>query len=418
MVISSIDLMEGRAVQLVQGNRKVLERENPLELAKDFSRFGEIAVIDLDAALGKGENTRLIQELCRTAKCRVGGGIRTVEKASSLIANGAEKIIIGTSAFNDNGLNEPFLKNLADQIGKEKIIIAIDSRNEKIVIKGWQESTALNVYEIAQQAEAFCGEFLFTCVENEGMMQGANTKAIKKILQVTSVPVTVAGGISSLKEIKALAALEVNMQLGMSIYTGEFTMGEAFIASLKWNQELLPAIAQDSSGQILMQAFVNQESLINTFSTGKVWYYSRSRDALWMKGETSGHFQHFIKVQQDCDGDTVLFTVEQEAVACHKGSYSCFGARTFSLDQLQKVIQSRLKDGSKSSYTASLTDKTVREKILEEAEELVEANSRDHIIWEAADVIYFTLVLLAREDIQLPDVIKELERRRRIPEKR
>ena len=413
MVISSIDLMDGQAVQLEQGSEKKLARDNPLALAVDFSRFGEVAVIDLDAALGRGENAELIREMCRVAQCRVGGGIRTVEKAAQIIAAGAEKVIIGTSAFSSAGLNVSFLEKLGERIGRERIIIAIDTRHGEIVTCGWQQKTGLSVADVVREAEKYCSGCLFTCVEKEGMMAGADIDAIQKLRQLTRMDITVAGGIASLEEIRQLSAMDLNMQLGMAIYTGRLSMAQAFIASLRWNHELLPAVTIDRSGQVLMLAYMNRESLQKTFDTGQVWYYSRSRGQLWQKGETSGHRQTFRRIRCDCDGDALLVTVDQTGVACHRGSYSCFGAKEFSLVELSSVIQSRLANPSEKSYTASLTDTTLRQKIMEEAGELVEARGEDEVIWEAADLLYFTLVLLAREGVELSKVLAELKRRRR-----
>ena len=130
MIIPSIDLMDGKAVQLKQGSEKVLEREDVIELAKYYSRFGELAVIDLDAAMNKGDNEKLIAQICKVAPCRVGGGIRTVEKAKKILALGAKKIIIGTAA------NEDFLSKLP----KEKVLVAIDAREGKIATEGWTKS--------------------------------------------------------------------------------------------------------------------------------------------------------------------------------------------------------------------------------------------------------------------------------------
>ena len=413
MVISSIDLMAAKAVQLEQGSKKILERDNPLELAGEFSRYGEVTVIDLDAALDQGQNLALIGDICQLAQCRVGGGIRTVERGLELISAGAEKVIIGTSAFTVNGLNIPFLRELQEKIGKARIIIAIDTRCGEIVTRGWQKGTGLNVFSVISEAEKYCDEFLFTCVEKEGMMRGADMEAISKLRQATSSKITVAGGIASLAEIRQLSAMDLQMQLGMAIYTGKFSMPEAFIASLKWDQALIPAITTDSSGQVLMQAYMNRESMKKTFDSGQVWYYSRSRRQLWQKGENSGNTQSFRQIRRDCDGDAVVVTVEQKGVACHKGSYSCFGSREFSFEELSGVIASRLASADKKSYTASLTDKSIREKILEEAGELVEAEGESEVIWEAADLLYFTLVLLAKEEVSLSQVLRELKRRRR-----
>ena len=170
MIIPSIDLMDGKAVQLRQGKEKVLEKENVIELAKYYARFGEIAVIDLDAAMNTGkDNEELIRQICKIAECRVGGGIRTVEKAKRMIAYGAKKIIIGTAA------NENFLAKLP----KDRVIVAIDSRNGKITVDGWQTDTEVSTQTHVQRFGDFCSGFLYTIVEKEGMLQGTNLDAFR-----------------------------------------------------------------------------------------------------------------------------------------------------------------------------------------------------------------------------------------------
>jgi len=160
MIIPSIDIMEGKAVQLKQGKDKVLERENVLELAEYFGRFGEIAVIDLDAAMGKGNNLELIKKLCKIAHCRVGGGIRSVEKAKEILSYGAKKIIIGTKA------SEYFLSHLP----KDKVIVAIDANKGKIVTEGWLKEINATPAEYVQRFDNLCSGYLYTIVEKEGMM--------------------------------------------------------------------------------------------------------------------------------------------------------------------------------------------------------------------------------------------------------
>ena len=178
---------------------------------------------------------------------------------------------------------------------------------------------------------------------------------------------------------------------------------------------LIPAIATDTEGRVLMQAFTNEEALAKTFETGKMCYYSRSRAQLWPKGETSGNFQEVVKFRADCDRDSILVTVKQTGGACHTGNYTCFGSapRSFSLEQLYEVVTDRFANPTPGSYTATLTEKKVREKLLEEAQEVVDAYSRDNIIWEAADVLYFLTVLLQKEGITYNEVLNELNRRRK-----
>ena len=216
-----------------------------------------------------------------------------------------------------------------------------------------------------------------------------------------------------MQEIKELAELGIQAQLGMAIYTGKIFPEEAFIESLNWKSDLIPTVVTDEEDQVLMVAYSNRESLQRTFTSGKMWYYSRSRKKVWMKGETSGNIQKFIQFRVDCDSDTLLAKVEQKGVACHLGNYSCFGGKSFSLKELYKVVQDRFANPQPGSYTATLTDELVREKILEEAKEVVEAKEKDEIIWEAADVLYFLTVLMAKSGVTYSDVLNELNRRRK-----
>ncbi len=415
MVIASIDLMDGKAVQLKQGAEKTLEVENPLELAKKFDRFGEVAVIDLDAALGKGDNREMIRQILKIAECRVGGGIRTVAQAKEWISLGARKVIIGSKAFENDAVNYHFLQELADAVSPQHLIIAIDAREGEIVTQGWTHHTGLDVLETTPKLERYCGEFLFTCVEREGMMQGSDHDLIKKLLEKTERRVTVAGGVSALDEVRELAGLGTDQQLGMALYTGKINLAEAFIESLDWRKAaLIPTIVQDRAGQVLMLAYSNRESLQKTFDAGKMHYFSRSRQKLWLKGETSGHFQFVHRLRADCDRDTLLAIVDQSDVACHLGNYSCFGDKQFSWAELYDVISDRFENPLPGSYTAKLkSGDLLSEKILEEAQEVVEAEERDHLIWEAADLLFFLTAKLARHDIGVDEVLHELRRRRK-----
>ncbi|MBC7360801.1 MAG: phosphoribosyl-ATP diphosphatase [Candidatus Aminicenantes bacterium] len=417
MIIPSIDLMNGQAVQLRQGRKLVLKNEQPLILAEEFSRFGPIALIDLDAALEKGSNLNLIREVCHRYETRVGGGIRTVEKALDIIEAGAEKIIIGSAAWSGKRLNIDFLEHLKNIIGQERIILALDCLREKILIKGWRETTDVNVIEVIPQASKFASEFLITCVEREGCLEGTDLDFYKKIRKLCDLPITAAGGVSTLEEISALSKLDIDVQLGMCLYTGSIKLPDAFCASLNWakaGDRLLPTVSVDESGNVLMLAWSSPESLRLSLEKGQAGYYSRSRKKIWFKGEQSGRSQELVRVRTDCDGDTILFVVRQKGkITCHKNRPSCFGHKNFDLNELYAIIQERLKSPDSSSYTASLKDGQVREKLMEEARELVEAKYTPDIIWEAADLFYFTLVLLARENIAPADIFKELDRRNR-----
>src|SRR5690242_3161166 len=168
MIIPCIDLMDGKVVQLVQGREKALEGDAPLEMLHKFAAFPEIQVIDLDAAMGKGENASIVELLASRARCRVGGGVRTPDRARRLIEQGAHRVIVGTAAFT------PALEQIAAAASPERLIIALDSKGGKIVVKGWQEATNFSAEEVIGRLEPYCGAFLCTYVDKEGMMQGTD----------------------------------------------------------------------------------------------------------------------------------------------------------------------------------------------------------------------------------------------------
>ena len=427
MVISSIDLKNGHVVQLKNGKELVLQRDDADALIRQFNYFGEVAIIDLDAALGnvdaKGKtvNTALLQKLLHQGNVRTGGGIRTVKRAKELISLGAEKVIISSAAWNKEPdkdgsvLNEAFLNELAAAIGKDRIIISVDSINGKIAVKGWTETVDVPLVEGAKQAEKFCSELLFTCVEKEGCMQGTNMDYVRELRQAVHCRVVVAGGVSSVEEIEELEKLHCDVQLGMALYTNKVSLKDSFIACLNFEKSpLIPVIAQSMNGEVLMQGYANKEAFEKTFECGKLSFFSRERQTLWTKGETSGNFLEVIKMRADCDRDCVLATVIPTGPACHTGSWTCFGSdpqEKSSMGRLYNIIADRFANPKPGSYTATLDAKRVREKVEEEAEELCEADTKDEVIWEAADLLYFVNVLMYKEGVTWQDVYDELDRR-------
>ncbi len=417
MIIPSIDLMNGKAVQLRQGKIPVLEKDDPLNLAEKFHRFGPLAIIDIDAAIGKGNNVSLIKKLCRQYECRVGEVLRTADQVAEILTAGATQVIIGTAAWQGKKLNQSFLSELKSKFGKNSLILALDCAEENIMIKGWTENTGIKLFEVIPEASQYVSGLLVTCINREGCLQGTDLEFFSRIRKSSDIPVIAAGGITTPEEIAALSQLDMDVQLGMSIYTEKIKLPEAFSASLNWNRGidgLLPTVAYDENGNVLMIAWSSPESLKMTLEKGLACYYSRSRKKLWTKGETTGNFQELLRVRSDCDGDSLLFVVRQKGTgACHKGRQTCFGAGSFTLNRLFAVIGERIENPSPDSYTASLDDRQVREKILEEAYELAEAGTPENIVWEAADLIYFILVLLAKKNIKFSDVLAELHRRKK-----
>ncbi|HTS30056.1 MAG TPA: 1-(5-phosphoribosyl)-5-[(5-phosphoribosylamino)methylideneamino] imidazole-4-carboxamide isomerase [Bryobacteraceae bacterium] len=224
MIIPCIDLMDGKVVQLVQGREKALEGDSPVEMLRRFAGFPEIQVIDLDAAMGRGSNDGLVRMLASRAVTRVGGGVRTVDRAQALIAQGARKVIVGTAAFQSQSINAPFLTALCDAIGRDRILIALDSKAGRIVVKGWQESTELTAESVLQSLEPYCGGFLCTYVDKEGMLQGTDLDWFGRLRRATSRELTAAGGITTLDDVRALQEMGVHAALGMAIYTGRLKL--------------------------------------------------------------------------------------------------------------------------------------------------------------------------------------------------
>src|SRR5580658_1489561 len=214
MIIPCIDLMDGKVVQLVQGRDKALEGDAPLEMLRKFSAFPEIQVIDLDAAIGNAENSALVELLASRAKCRIGGGVRTPQRARRLIDQGAHRVIVGTAAFT------PALEHIAKEVGSERIIIALDSKHGKIVVKGWREATEFTAEEVIDRLEPFCSGFLCTYVDKEGMLQGTDLAWFRRLRAATKHEITAAGGITTIEEIRELAEMGIHSALGMAIYTG------------------------------------------------------------------------------------------------------------------------------------------------------------------------------------------------------
>ena len=407
MLFPSIDLLGGKAVQLRRGNPDdcALTVDDPVALAERFARYGEVAVIDLDAALGRGDNLDLVEAICARVEARVGGGIRDHARADRLLRAGARKIILGTAATPE------FLQRYP----RDVLVVALDAKKGRVVTEGWTHATDDTPVARARALEAFCSEFLFTVVDREGMMGGTDLEAVQAVVEATANHVVAAGGITSVSEIMALDRMGASCQLGMAIYTGRLSLTEAFVAHLDWAKVdgLVPVVTQDDAGQVLMVAHATPEALAQTLDEGVATYWSRSRQALWRKGDSSGHVQRVREVRWDCDRDALLYRVEQTGRACHLPQYSCFGDAAFSLRHLERTLHARRLDADPGSFTRKLFEDgdLLNAKIVEEARELTEAGSQREAVWEAADVVYFTMVYLARRGLTWAQVEKELRGR-------
>jgi phosphoribosylformimino-5-aminoimidazole carboxamide ribotide isomerase len=222
MIIPCIDLQGGKAVQLVRGRKLALSVDDVMGLLARFESYPILNIIDLDAALRTGSNGPWIKRLCARAKMevRVGGGIRTAAKAKKILSWGADKIIVGSAAFENGQIAKKFLSALKKEVGKKHVIVALDTEGGKIVVRGWQEKLKLRPEEVIPELEPYCAGFLSTFVDNEGTMKGTDLAWFRKLARVTKLPITAAGGIRSMKEVNALEKLGMHAAVGMAIYTG------------------------------------------------------------------------------------------------------------------------------------------------------------------------------------------------------
>ena len=317
MIIPSIDIMDGKVVQLRQGKKKVYENDNIDEIVAKYRIFPEVNVIDLNAAMERGNNMEMIKDLCRSLSCNVGGGIRTTKIAKDYINAGANSIIIGTKA------DRKFLSNFP----KDKVIVSLDTKDGKIATNGWRELKNEDIYERLLELEDYCYKFLITNVNVEGLNNYTDLEFFESLVGKTKNDIMVAGGITTIDEVKYINKLGFDQVLGMAVTSGTLDIMECFIEILDFDKQngLIPTIVQDvQTKKVLMLAYSSKESLKKTYEIRKATYYSRSRNELWTKGEKSGNIQYVEKVYIDCDFDALLFLVRQKGVACHRNKMTCF----------------------------------------------------------------------------------------------
>jgi phosphoribosylformimino-5-aminoimidazole carboxamide ribotide isomerase len=224
MLIPSIDLQNGAVVQLVQGERLAIRDEDVSRWVTRFARFPKVQVIDLDAAMGKGNNLAIVRQIAGQLACRVGGGVRTVERAEEILAAGARQVIVGSSLFREGRPDIEFAARLARTVGRDRVIAAVDSKGGRIVVNGWKTMLPITAVEAAAALEPYCGEFLYTHVDTEGLMQGTDFDAILAVRRATVRRVTAAGGITTRQEIDRLDAEGVDAVVGMALYTGTLSL--------------------------------------------------------------------------------------------------------------------------------------------------------------------------------------------------
>jgi phosphoribosyl-ATP pyrophosphohydrolase/phosphoribosyl-AMP cyclohydrolase len=299
-------------------------------------------------------------------------------------------------------------------------MVALDHRDGEVTDKGWTGKTGETVLARAQRLKDYCGSFLCTFVEHEGGLGGIPFDQVTSLNEKLGRPLTVAGGIRNQEEVVKVAAQGIDVQVGMALYKGLLDPVETCIACLKFSDDnLIPTIVQNEFGQLLMLAYSSKESLRLALKRGQGIYWSRSRQAIWEKGKTSGNVQKLISCRADCDSDALIFTVHQTVAACHTKSYSCFGSYNsqprFSMERLFEVLQERKQSLPEGSYSSTLFKdrKKLLKKITEETFEVVTFESRENLRWEIADLLYFLSTLAVSEGIEWHEIMNELSGRRK-----
>ena len=220
MLVPAMDLMGGKVVQLEQGKKKVLEYADPEPWIERFLSFPLVHLIDLDAAMQNGDNRTLVQKLVKRLPCQVGGGVRTVETARALLESGAQAVILGSALVHDGRPHTELASELASEVGMEHLVFAVDAKQGRVATNGWRSSTPLTPLALMQALEPWCGAFLYTSVDGEGLMGGIPLEPVRQLRSATARRLFVAGGIRSDHEVAELDALGVDAVVGMALYRG------------------------------------------------------------------------------------------------------------------------------------------------------------------------------------------------------
>lgn len=349
IVLPAIDLKDGQCVRLFQGDYKTAEivASDPVETARRFESQGArwLHVVDLDGAKdGKPVNAEVIFHIRDKVDMHieVGGGIRDMETVRFYLERGIDRVILGSAALHD----PEFVAKAISEYGK-KIAVGIDAKEGMVAVDGWLDTSEVDYLTLAKQIDKMgCSYIIVTDIAKDGTMNGPNLVMLDRVNQEVSCNVIASGGVSSLLDIVNIHDLGLYGAIaGRSLYNGSLDLGAAIIAAQRLGNkkpknsievvdnleryfkktQLIPAIIQEAgTRQVLMLAYMNLESLEKSVTSGYTWFYSRSRKALWNKGETSGNTQKIISIRADCDDDTLLIEVEQKGAACHTGAHSCF----------------------------------------------------------------------------------------------
>lgn len=337
IILPAIDIKDGICVRLQKGDYQTAHQvaEDPIKTALSFQEAGAewIHMVDLDGAKDAAMvNQKIFLDVAQKTKLKVelGGGIRNMETVDYYLQNGISRVILGSAA-----VKEPqFVAKAVEKYG-EQIAVGIDARDEMVAAEGWLDTSSVYYLDLSKKMEEIgVKAIIFTDIAKDGMLQGPNLVQLKKLKKAVNCDIIASGGVSTLEDIRNLRDENLYGAIcGKALYTGGIDLqqaiflakGNAFTDKYFQKSELLPAIVQEAStGDVLMLAYMNRESMQLTLDTGYTWFYSRSRKELWNKGATSGHLQKVVSIFGDCDDDTLLIQVEQAGPACHTGAHSCF----------------------------------------------------------------------------------------------
>jgi len=342
IILPAIDILGGKCVRLARGEYNTASEvaENPVETAKYFESCGAeyIHMVDLDGTKeGCPKNAGIFIEVAKNVNIPIelGGGIRTMETIDYYIENGISRVILGSVVLQNKKLAEDAVLKYGN-----KIAVGIDSNNRKVKTWGWLVESDVDFIELAKEmAKIGVSNIISTDISVDGMLSGVKIDYYKELKNALpdNIKITASGGVKDIEDIKKLSALDVyGVICGKAIYSGTLDLKKAVeftkatkakenISKLFEKYELIPAIIQDyESNEVLMLGFMNEESLRLTLETKLTWFYSRSRQKLWNKGETSGHFQNVKEIFYDCEENSLLIKAEQIGVPCHTGNKTCF----------------------------------------------------------------------------------------------
>ena len=440
-IIPSIDLLDGKIVRLLKGNyeKSTIYEVKIDNLLEKYSIFNTLHIVDLNGAKGEKceKNEKIIKEIRKKfrGKIQVGGGFRDIEKIDYYLNKlNVDAVVLGTLCIKNVEKTIDIIK----KFGAEKIILAIDCEKVNGVytpkINGWQEfCECKNIFELLKKYDGIAENLLITDIQQDGCLSGGNGNLYQQIkTKFPSFKVQASGGVSSIEDVKNLQNTTKFAIVGRAMYEKNIYNDVLscikndwknldFVERIDWKKcnNLVPCVVQDcKTFDVLMLGFCSKEAIKLTQKTGKMHFFSRTKNRIWMKGEESGNVLRVEKMRLDCDNDTLLAVVEPVGNTCHTGTKTCFDERVNFLAELEEIIDERLKNNDlKNSYVASLSAKglnKVAQKVGEEATEVVIsalAETDDRFLNESADLLFHFLLLLKNKNFELSDVVKVLKNR-------